>query len=439
MTLSLSWSIDDNRVKPLHPLQISLDNDDEGRKATQKLEMELKKRGVAFVERNISGEYKDPNEVLVKDRFFLTGEVCYAEHYEHYTENTKKQKCHEYFRISGAGSMGDFLREAERDRKFPPVSTGFLGLDDCLGGGLYDGLYILGAVSSLGKTDFVLQIADNIARGDWRQDGRDVLFIALEMKRFELMARSISRETFEAVGDVIGGNAKTTREILNGQGCEFFTDDDLEAIRNAEAAYSHYAHRIFFVEGLDDMSWIQIRKAVERHIDITGQVPVIFIDYLQLLSSNDGSSTDKQNMDKTVLELKRISRDFRMPVVVVSSFNRMSYKNSAAMEAFKESGAIEYSADVLIGLQFAGVGDAGFDIDKAKRKNPRQIEAVILKHRNGRTGDRLRFSFFPAYNFFDEELDDNVDHEKVNLRREFIKVQQEAAAKDAVRLFSRCS
>ena len=105
------------------------------------------------------------------------------------------------------------------------------------------------------------------------------------------------------------------------------------------------------------------------------------------------------------------------------------------MEAFKESGAIEYSADVLIGLQFVGAGDSGFDIDDAKRKNPRQIEAIILKHRNGRTGDRLRFSFFPAYNFFEEELDDNVDAEKVNLRREFVKAQQEAAAKDAGNLF----
>lgn len=171
---------------------------------------------------------------------------------------------------------------------------------------------------------------------------------------------------------------------------------------------------------------------------MNGQVPVVFIDYLQLLSVGDVGSTDKQNVDKTVLELKRISRDFRTPVIVVSSFNRTSYRNSAAMEAFKESGAIEYSADVLIGLQFAGVGDAGFDVNEAKRKNPRQIEVIILKHRNGRTGDRLRFSFFPEFNFFDERLNDNIDAEKVNLIREFVKTQQKAAAKDAGSLFSTC-
>ena len=420
--------IDDNEIKPLHPLQISLDNDDEGKRAASKLADELGKRGIAFRAVNIAGEYKDPNEALVKDRFSFIGAIHEAECYE---DEANKRDRDDYFKISGAGSMGDFIREVERNRKSPPISTGLLGLDDCLGGGLYDGLYILGAISSLGKTDFVLQIADNIARGDWRQDGRDVLIIALEMSRFELMARSISRETFEAVGDVIGGSAKTTREILNGQGHELFNDSDRNTIRNAEAAYSRYAHRLFFVEGLDDISWVQIRKAVERHIDITGQVPVVFIDYLQLLSSNELGGTDKQNMDKTVLELKRISRDFGTPVVVVSSFNRTSYKNSAAMEAFKESGAIEYSADVLIGLQFVGAGDSGFDIDAAKRQEPRQIEVVVLKNRNGRTGGKLRFSFYAAYNCFEEAMEEAMNPERTGQRKEFCKKFREEAQEDA--------
>lgn len=79
--------------------------------------------------------------------------------------------------------------QAER----PPLSTGFSKLDAALDGGLYDGLYVMGAVSSLGKTAFCMQMADNLAR-----QGRDVLIFTLEMTAFELMARSISRETFLA-------------------------------------------------------------------------------------------------------------------------------------------------------------------------------------------------------------------------------------------------
>ena len=73
-------------------------------------------------------------------------------------------------------------------------------------------------------------------------------------------------------------------------------------------------------------------------------------------------------MDKAVLELKRISRDFKLPVIAVSSLNRMSYGQRISMEAFKESGAIEYSSDVLIGLQLRGAGEAAFDPTEAKRK-----------------------------------------------------------------------
>ena len=72
------------------------------------------------------------------------------------------------------------------------------------------------------------------------------------------------------------------------------------------------------------------------------------------------------------------------------------------MQAFKESGAIEYSTDVLIGLQLKGVGNKNFDIDQAKSKNPREVEAVILKNRNGRTGGKTGFDFYAMFNYFAE-------------------------------------
>ena len=72
----------------------------------------------------------------------------------------------------------------------PYIPTGFKNFDSILDGGLYEGVYILGAIPSLGKTTLALQIADQIAEA-----GEDVLIFSLEMARRELMAKSISRLT----------------------------------------------------------------------------------------------------------------------------------------------------------------------------------------------------------------------------------------------------
>ena len=167
--------------------------------------------------------------------------------------------------------------------------------------------------------------------------------------------------------------------------------------------YGEYAGRLFIAEGVGDIGVTAIRERIARHIDMTGKTPLVIVDYLQIIAPYNERATDKQNMDKAVLELKRISRDFKLPVIAVSSLNRMSYGQRISMEAFKESGAIEYSSDVLIGLQLRGAGEAAFDPTEAKKKNPRQIEAVILKNRNGRVGEKIEFEYYPMFNYFTEK------------------------------------
>ena len=72
------------------------------------------------------------------------------------------------------------------------------------------------------------------------------------------------------------------------------------------------------------------------------------------------------------------------------------------MQAFKESGAIEYSSDVLIGLQLYGVGNSGFKVDEARKKSPRQVELKILKNRNGKVGGKIRMDYYAPFNYFVE-------------------------------------
>ena len=281
----------------------------------------------------------------------------------------------------------------------PYIPTGFNKLDDIFDGGLYEGLYIFGAISSLGKTTLITQIADQIA-----QSGTDVLIFSLEMARTEIMSKSISRHTLQEVLSTGGNmrNAKTARGITTGKKYERYSSAEMELITTAIKTYAEYANHIYIQEGIGDIGAAEIRDAVKKHISFTGNTPVVVIDYLQILAPADVRATDKQNTDKAVMELKRISRDFKLPILGISSFNRENYSNAVTMAAFKESGAIEYSSDVLIGLQLKGAGGKGFDATEEKRKNPREVELVILKNRNGRTGDTVDFSYYPMFNYFAE-------------------------------------
>jgi replicative DNA helicase len=153
---------------------------------------------------------------------------------------------------------------------------------------------------------------------------------------------------------------------------------------------------------MGDIGAAQIRDIAETHINVTGNKPVIVIDYLQILAPQEPRGSDKQNTDKTVFELKRLSRDFKIPIIPISSLNRENYTTAINMSAFKESGAVEYSSDVLLGLQLMGAGKDGFDVNVEKKKDPRQIELKILKNRNGATGDSVYFNYYPKFNYFKE-------------------------------------
>jgi len=382
--------------KPEQPLIIALDNDEAGEKAYKELSEGLRGLSIPFYRLNPAGEYKDANEALQGNREALRQAVEEAEHIQDEAEQAQREA---YLSTSTAHYLQSFIDGIADSVNTPYIPTGFKGLDAVLDGGLYEGLYIVGAISSLGKTTLITQIADQIA-----QAGYDVLIFSLEMARAEIMAKSISRHTLQQVlssgGDI--RNAKTTRGITTGKRYENYSKTERELINGAIVAYSQYAEHIYISEGIGDIGAEQIRETVKQHTLFTGNTPVVIIDYLQILAPYSERATDKQNTDKAVMELKRISRDFKTPVIGISSFNRANYKEAVTMEAFKESGAIEYSSDILIGLQLKGAGKKDFDANEAKKKSPREIELVILKNRNGSTGDRIELQYYPLFNYFKE-------------------------------------
>lgn len=281
------------------------------------------------------------------------------------------------------------------DTRESAISTGFAGLDKALYGGLYPGLYVMGAISSLGKTTLACQIADQVAAA-----GQPVLIFSLEMARKEIFAKSISR--LSAVSKMIGQSETvlTARDLLSASTASTTVH---ALIKSLFEVYSRIGENIYIHEGVGDINVKAIRRLVEKFSKEHQKTPIIIIDYIQILAPHENRIvSDKQNMDKSVLELKRLSRDLNAVVIGVSSLNRMSYNDVITMAAFKESGAIEYSADVLIGLQLAGVGADKFDVVRSKQENPRKIEIKVLKNRNGPVVPSYLMHYYPADNLFVE-------------------------------------
>jgi len=302
-----------------------------------------------------------------------------------------------YETLSAGGQMKALERYIVEQALRPAWKTGFLSLDASLDGGLYPGLYVLGAVSSLGKTAFCMQIADQLAQG-----GGEVLIFTLEMSAFELMARSVSRESFLADSSRGRKLAKTVRGVLDGKRYVRYSRKELTHLTEAKERYAAYAGRLWFREGDHETGVEDIRREVLRHMEETGTRPVVLIDYLQIIAPADVHFTDKQNLDRAVCALKKLSREQELAVIAISSFNRENYNVAATMAAFKESGGIDYSADVLLGLQAQGAGERSFNIDEEKRKDPRELELKILKNRTAGLGKPIPFRYYPAFSCFTE-------------------------------------
>lgn len=410
-----------DKTVPAKPLILCFDTDETGADFEAKLTEELKKRNIPFMQaaKDIIGEYHDPNDRLVNDPSGLRDAVSAVYEKASLLPDPAEQGRDEYIRTSAGKSVPALIETIRANAGKPRLSTGFVQIDEALDGGLYTGLYFIGAVSSLGKTTLTLQIADNLAK-----QGRDVLFFSLEQSRFDLMSKSISRESFLYCrkNGLPTSNAKSNLAIMDGRRWAGFSETENEVIKGAFKEYEEFAQHIFIHEGIGNISVAEIREKIKQHIAVTGNKrPVVFIDYVQILKAAEGDerSTDKQVVDHNVTALKQLSRDFDIPVCAVSSLNRENYRQKINMAAFKESGAIEYGSDVLIGLQFRGAGGSDFDVDEARAKDPREIEFCILKNRNGRTfPDGIPMLFYPVFNCFMDENGLNSDGSFVVLTKE---------------------
>lgn len=370
-------------------LIICMDKDEAGQRAAETIKAGLQKLNIAHICADISGAFKDPNEALTGDRQAFIEALAKAKH-----GAAKKPDNTSYYI--------DNLMSREIERFKGDIKTGFFNFD-MNSGGLYSGLYVLAAISSLGKTSFALQIADQIAAG-----GRDVLFFSLEQSRLELVSKSLARYAAQAEQTGAGGTAITALKIRKGEYRE-------QAQAAAQAYKKAQGDRLNIIEGNFACNISFIGNYIRRYIEQNKTQPIVFIDYLQILQPTEDirRQSTKEIIDNAVTELKRLSRELDITIIVISSVNRANYLTPIDFEALKESGGIEYSCDVLFGLQLAALNNSIFakegnikekreKIKEAKAENPRRIELVCLKNRFGIANYNCFFNYYPERDLFTE-------------------------------------
>ena len=336
------------------------DADAAGQGMNEKLREQLTARGIACAVLALPDGCKDVNEALVQNRDALQA-ACEAA--------IAPQTVQEQLTLED-----EFLAYLGRRGGAAVMSTGIAGLDKALDGGLHAGLTVLGAVSSMGKTSLMLQMADTLAAA-----GRNVLFITIEMSRMELIAKSAVR-----------GTKERARPLLDGKLPE-------EKVRGLISAYRKKTGgrvELWEPDALLTPAFLdeKVSAFCEQH-----ENPVLFLDYLQLVAPARAGMTEKQTADAAVAMLKQLARRYDMPVMAASSLNREAYRPGSAepgLSAFKESGSVEYSADLLLVLKYRT------DADKEIKTGPRHLVLTILKNRFGATGESVPLDYEPEKELF---------------------------------------
>lgn len=313
---------------------------------------------------------------------------------------------------------GSFDQDCAEYKLSYKSKTGFDNIDGVSGFGV--GLYAIGAGSSMGKTTFCMQLADQQAAM-----GKHVMYFAQEQSEHDLYPKSLARGSFlEHEAD----------KAINGHSnIPCYSNDDVRENNMDSNDKSHMideylrtvGNRVHISEGCFGRTIEDICNEIQKFMDETGEKPVVILDYLQALKAstvNGRSLEGKASIDHIVLTLKTFQMRNRLTVILISSLNRSNYTLPIDYESFKESGSIEYTADVVWGLQLHILSLDGFYrrvdtqkggfgkdtntkekremIRKAKATLPRRMELVCLKNRYGKATYSVEFNYYPNYETF---------------------------------------
>ncbi len=257
------------------------------------------------------------------------------------------------------------------------VLTGFVGLDNLLGGLQKSDLIVLAARPSLGKTSMALNIARNAAVN---QNACVALF-SLEMSRESVVQRLLASES-----------GVDSKYIRLGR----FDESDEAKIMKASGILSEAP---IYIDDSAQLRAIDIRSKARR-LQFEHNVDLIIVDYLQLIQGDSRNENRVQELSKITRSLKILARELNVPVLAVSQLSRaaeLRVSHIPQLSDLRESGTIEQDADIVIFIyrddryHTEEQWEAEHDIEK--EPYPRGVADIIVsKHRNGPLGQtKLRF------------------------------------------------
>ena len=351
------------------------DNNDSGagQNGAAKALRELKSAGFSAVNFILSPKNKyDANEFLQKDFEGLKSRLT-----EIYSQANKEFAKKEGIEI--LADVYDDLDEMSEKLRGNLLKWGFPILDEKLP--MLPGSYLLGALPSLGKTTLALNVAANIC-----EQGAAVLYISFEPTSKQIAVKDLAGYWFKKIWNNHRDNRKTdlvptATQIMLGRYNAAFKFDEMKKVREE---LKEKRKNFYFLQGTKETAQDLIRK-IKPYVD--NGVKFIVFDYLQLIKGTDTTKTAREQIDETIRELQNFQSKNDLVILFISSFNRENYRNYACIEAFKESGGLEFTADGILALQFKYSDSESRTNNKKfqekKQSNPRDMELICLKNRFG--------------------------------------------------------
>ncbi len=250
------------------------------------------------------------------------------------------------------------------------VRSGYIDLDRMTSGFQAGDLVVLAARPSMGKTALALNIAEHVAVSE----GLPVVIFSMEMGAAQLALRLVG-----SLGRIDQSNLRTGR----------LKDDEWGRLSEAVEKLGGVS---MFIDESSALTPTEVRARARRQARQCGQLGMIVVDYLQLMSGSVG--TTEENRATVIGEisrgLKSLAKELKCPVIALSQLNRSVESRTdkrPLMSDLRESGAIEQDADVIM---FIYRDDY---YNKEASKEPGVAEIIIGKQRNGPTGTvRLFFN-----------------------------------------------
>ncbi|MDF2634616.1 MAG: replicative helicase [Pelosinus sp.] len=257
------------------------------------------------------------------------------------------------------------------------LSTGFKDLDKLTSGLQPSDLILIAARPSMGKTAFVLNIAQHIGIAEKKA----VAFFSLEMSKEQLVQRMLCAES-----------AIDSQRLRIG---ELEAKDWTKLVSGADRLS---AAPIF----IDDTAGITVMemRSKARRLKIEHNLSLIIIDYLQLMQGSGkgkGSENRQQEISEISRSLKALAREINVPVIALSQLSRSVESRQVKkpmLSDLRESGSLEQDADIVAFLY----RDDYYNPDSDKKNI---TEVIIAKHRNGPV-DTVQLFFHKQFTKFSD-------------------------------------